>query len=370
MKSKVQFSEFSSGNGLKEKFYAMTSVKCGTFEEEFKCLMETYKEVAPDDASEVMLRLHLSDAPNQVPYLRDALSSRNSFVSLVGQPSVDGAAIALEAWHVEGLASKTRDKDVLDFKTKHYGFMLANSHDLESSGSYDQTREEFEKIETLLASRGGTVCDNLHRTWLYCDDIDYKYQGLVEARNAFFEEHNLTSKTHFIASTGIQGHMEKTSRFVKMDSLAIFGSKPEQIEYMEALTHLCPTHHYGVAFERGTRVIYGDRSSYYISGTASIDDKGDVLHIGDPGKQTERAIENIKALMENHQGSIKDMKQAIVYLRHAEHQDIVRSVLEESELSHVPYIMLDAPVCRPTWLVEIDGIAVNASGNKQFPDFE
>ena len=43
--------------------------------------------------------------------------------------------------------------------------------------------------------------------------------------------------------------------------------------YLKALDHLNPTHEYGVAFERGTRVSLPGKYQYFISGTASINNQ-------------------------------------------------------------------------------------------------
>ncbi|MFN2115781.1 MAG: sugar phosphate nucleotidyltransferase, partial [Anaerolineae bacterium] len=50
---------------------------------------------------------------------------------------------------------------------------------------------------------------------------------------------------------------------------------------------------YGVTFERGIRIRFGDRSHLHISGTASIDKCGEIVHPGDILKQTERTVANI-----------------------------------------------------------------------------
>lgn len=39
----------------------------------------------------------------------------------------------------------------------------------------------------------------------------------------------------------------------------------------------------------------------------------------------------------------------------------------DSPLVAVPHVMLKAPVCRPGWLAEIDGIAVNGAGEAACP---
>lgn len=65
-------------------------------------------------------------------------------------------------------------------------------------------------------------------------------------------------------------------------------------------------------------------------------------------------------------GSLSDLKQAIVYLRDWADRETVRNRLMDSPLAAVPHVMLKAPVCRPGWLVEIDGIAVNGAGESAF----
>ena len=206
----------------------------------------------------------------------------------------------------------------------------------------------------------------VHRTWIYCRDIDNNYRGLVEGRNERFDRYGLTPETHFIASTGIEGCTETPGRLLHMDSLGIVGLKPGQVRYMEAPDYLSPTHLYRVAFERGARIVYGDRSHYFLSGTASIDAEGNIVHPGDVARQTARTLENMNALMERNGGSLSDLKQAVVYLRDWADRETVSRRLMESPLAAVPHLLLKAPVCRPGWLVEIDGIAVNGAGDGAF----
>ena len=121
-----------------------------------------------------------------------------------------------------------------------------------------------------------------------------------------------------------------------------------------------------MAFERGARIVYGDRSHYFLSGTASIDAEGNIVHPGDVARQTARTLENMNALIERNGGSLSDLKQAVVYLRDWADRETVSRRLMESPLAAVPHLLLKAPVCRPGWLVEIDGIAVNGAGDGAF----
>lgn len=356
--------------GAEERFFCMTAEPGASFEEELHSLMDRYRKVGGEGESEFLLRFHVSDPVRQSAALRRMVGERGSYVSVVGQPPANGSRVALEAWHIGGMLEKRRTTEgggtVVACRRPHYRFFLAGRKETYAPDSDGQMREEFRWLDRVAAAQGGTVPDLIHRTWIYCRDIDNNYRGLVEGRNRTFDRYGLTPESHFIASTGIEGCTETPGRLLHMDSLGIVGLKPEQVRYMEAPDYLSPTHLYRVAFERGTRIVYGDRSHYFISGTASIDAEGNIVHPGDVARQADRTLENISALMERNGGSLSDLKQAVVYLRDWADRETVSRRLMESPLAAVPHLLVKAPVCRPGWLVEIDGIAVNGAGDEAF----
>jgi enamine deaminase RidA (YjgF/YER057c/UK114 family) len=232
-----------------------------------------------------------------------------------------------------------------------------------------QTTDLLQQLEGLVASHSGSVCDDVLRTWFFVRDIDTHYQGLVEARRELFARWGMTADTHYLASTGIAGEMSRYDEVVAMDALLEFGLHPAQIRFLTAESHLCPTHRYGVTFERGTRVIYGDRSHYLISGTASIDKEGNILHPGDLDGQVERTLENIEALLSSQGAHLSDLKQAVVYLRDPSDGARARLLLASLLPRTVPFIVVEGRVCRAGWLVEIEGIGGIATGDARFPDY-
>ena len=143
-----------------------------------------------------------------------------------------------------------------------------------------------------------------------------------------------------------------------MDTYSIRGIKQDQIQYLNALDHLCRTSKYGVTFERGVSIQYGDRQHVYISGTASIDNKGEILFPESIEKQTERVIENIKALLNFASCKLSDVAMALVYLRDLADYEVVKKIVD-GMISGIPYLILIAPVCRPAWLVEMEVIAIS-----------
>jgi enamine deaminase RidA (YjgF/YER057c/UK114 family) len=231
-------------------------------------------------------------------------------------------------------------------------------------GSYAQTAAEFAELDDFVTSQGMSVELNSVRTWLYCKDVDNNYADLVTARNDYFATRGMTAQTHFITSTGIEGQCGDPHRLVRMDTLTVGRIAREQIQFLYALDHLSPTAIYGVSFERGTRVKWGDRSHYYISGTASIDKAGNVLYIGNARQQTRRIMENVTALLAEGGGSLNDIKCGTLYLRDMnDTQRVLEELVSAGWDPDTPLVVLKAPVCRPTWLVELECIAVKADSN-------
>lgn len=352
---KKHSSFISKANGIEEHFFALSAPLTENFAGDLEKLLADYSEILAQyqctSEDEFLLRFHLSDPANQECILREKLGERNAFVSVVGQPPV-GGRVCLESWCWKNWRAMKNYTP--------YWFQTGET----KAGSYAQTAAEFDALDSFLSARGLNVELNTVRTWLYCKDVDNNYAGLVKARNDYFATRGLTSQTHFIASTGIAGECGAPDRLVRMDSLSFGNISREQIQFLYAYENLSPTAIYGVSFERGTRMIWGDRSHCYISGTASIDSKGKVLHVGDVRLQTRRVMENIRALLAEADAGIGDIKWGTLYLRDRSDasialEEIARAGLDES----IPLAVLEAPVCRPAWLVEMECVAVKAEEN-------
>jgi enamine deaminase RidA (YjgF/YER057c/UK114 family) len=282
------------------------------------------------------------------------------------------ARVALWAYHVidpnDGL-DKAQENTLLTLKrgelSHHWTTGLTSSH---AETPYGQTRAIFQKCDAAMQARNMSVADNLIRTWLFVRDIDANYNGLVEARREFFAEHGLTPHTHYIASSGIGGVCADAAATIAMDAYAIANVRPEQIEFIRAPDQLSPTHVYGVTFERATSVTYRDRKHVMISGTASIDHQGGILHPGDVARQLDRTLENMQALLERAGATLEDMCVFIAYVRHASDLAVVRQQMGD-RFGDAPIAVVVAPVCRPEWLVELEGQAIVPARHPELPPF-
>jgi len=348
------------------------------FEQAMRELMTRYdaalatKGLSRDSA--VFLQFHVSDIFTQAQTLRQVLDGAEDsvMVSFMEQAPASGSKVALLAYHLESAGEPiVKEPNGEGFLLRHgaYRSLWGRLLPQHKAPSYGQTTNILDTLSAIMRDHGGTVRDNVIRTWFYVRDIDNNYQGMVDARREWFADEGMTHDTHYIASTGIEGSAERVSDLVQTDYLAVLGLDAAQVEYMSALTHLNPTHEYGVTFERATKVTYGDRSHYYISGTASIDNRGKVLHVGDVIKQTERTLENINALLDGYGATLSDMKMIVVYLRDTSDYNMVMNYLNEHMPRETSFIVVRGAVCRPTWLIEMDGIAVKDNGKSDFAPF-
>ncbi len=123
------------------------------------------------------------------------------------------------------------------------------------------------------------------------------------------------------------------------------------------------------SFTRGLSVsIRAGQRILWISGTASIDDHGETVHVGDFRAQTWRTFRNIKRLLEAEGASWRDVVRTSCYLR-----DIERDYDEFNKtrtlffrcmgLDPLPASTgIQARLCRSDLLVEIEAFAVLADG--------
>ncbi len=121
---------------------------------------------------------------------------------------------------------------------------------------------------------------------------------------------------------------------------------------------------YGSAFSRGLRLEFGNTVVLLISGTASIDEAGNTVHVGDFRAQLSRTFQNITSLLGSEGATWKDIVRTTCYLR-----DIDRDYKAFNEERTAFYnqnglhpfpasVGVQAILCRPDLLVEIEAVAV------------
>jgi enamine deaminase RidA (YjgF/YER057c/UK114 family) len=368
--AKLQFSVFKPTDGLAE-FHAIIQIepRCDVFAGQLERLLgaETVLMTHPllKGAQPVFKRFFLSDATNQQGLVEESLRQCHLGVhptlSCIQQPPLNGSKVALWIYLVGAEAEVVYGADALGSTlVRHNGYehLWTMGMAVGEGSSYEQSETLLLRYEQQLREHRMTLAENCIRTWFFVRDVDTQYKGLVVARRENFTDQGLTPDTHYIASTGIGGNPADPKAIIQLGCYALQGFQPAQQRYLYALTHLNKTYEYGVTFERGTLMEYGDRGHVFISGTASINNKGEVVHVGDVESQTHRMWENVETLLAEGGMTYDDVMQIIVYLRDmADYERISR--LFEERFPNTPHVITLAPVCRPTWLIEMECIAVD-----------
>ncbi len=334
--------------------------------------------LAPDSA--VFRRLFVSDLQNQMAAIERCEQVRDPVegpvaLSIVEQAPLNGAKAMLLAYHIqvpEGLMKRrlSRRHVVVEKNgARHlWSTRLCVGDGAAELTAEEQTRLLFSHLTAALGSQSGRLADHCVRTWIYVKDVDIFYGGMGRGRSAAFAQAGLSETTHYIASTGIEGACAHACDLVAMDAYSAPDLAAGQLSYLSDPGRMCPTKDYGVTFERGARVAYADRSHLFISGTASIDAHGQVVHPGDVLAQLDRAVGNVQALLATAGAGLGDLTYLIVYLRDPADYPRTRAWLD-ARFGDLPMVVVRGAICRPAWLIEIEGVAVLANNDPALPRF-
>ena len=369
----IQLFKFEVAGGVSE-YHAMLRITNPrlTFTEQVERLHAAYDYLVGEElpgTKAVFKRYFLSDAANQTDALMATqVEHTGCALSIVEQPPLDGTKIALWVYLQTGVVTRTLPHG--DYEVSHNGYrhIWSASNFNKASKSECQTRLLLNDYVMRLAEQECSLAEHCIRTWFFVQNVDVNYAGVVKARNEVFLTQNLTEKTHFIASTGIAGRHAHPDVLVQMDAYAVGGLQQEQIHYLYAPTHLNPTYEYGVSFERGTYVDYGDRRQVFISGTASINNRGEIMYPGDIRQQTLRMWETVETLLAEAECTYEHVGHLLIYLRDIADYAVVCDMFEE-RFPHIPKVYLQAPVCRPGWLIEMECMAVKAIHNESYKPY-
>ena len=376
----AEVSTFTTNDTVNE-YYVMIHAKSDgiTFQQQLDAVLDGYEQLKGNElkgATAVLKRYFLSDVANQADDVLLADTS-DCAKSIIGQAPLDGSKIALWVYMMTGVCSRLLPSGLYEVRrsgttsqeaggaTALRHLWNASAHNTAQNSEY-QTRLLFNEYVMQLAQEGCTLADNCIRTWLFVNDVDVNYAGVVAARNRVFFTQGLTEDTHYIASTGIGGRAQEAQVMTQMDNYAIAGLRPGQVHHLYAPTHLNRTSDYGVSFERGTTVDYRDRRHIIISGTASINNKGQIEHPKDIVRQAHRMWDNVGALLSEAGSSYDDVTVMIVYLRDVADYDVVRRLYDE-RFPDKPRVIVHAPVCRSGWLIEMECMAVKQMDSPDMP---
>lgn len=270
---------------------------------------------------------------------------------------VDGAPVA--EGHFEGIDWR-RCGDLL------YGVIELAEDAL--SANADETalqvasKTAYARIFRLLDAQG---LQHLWRAWNYLADIHgddaglERYRRFNMGRGSAFEQasRSVVGRVPAACALGVEKGPLSVA-FLAGTVAAVPIENPRQVS-----AYLYPPE-YGPrspTFSRAALVYPPGQERLFISGTASIVGHRS-LHDGDVHAQSHETLDNMAAVVAEANrvsrlgGFSLDGLSYRVYVRHAEHFDAVRRVLQQ-RCGDAPAVYLQADVCRAELLVEIEAMA-------------
>jgi enamine deaminase RidA (YjgF/YER057c/UK114 family) len=225
-----------------------------------------------------------------------------------------------------------------------------------------QARQVFEQLDAALRTCQMSF-RSVVRTWFYNREILAWYDEFNAVRNGFFAEHELDWQC-LPASTGVGAG--RASRAALVGSLlAIEPLRPDSHVQVAAVPspRQGPAPDYGSAFSRAVEIVAPDHRRLLISGTASIDEQGRTLHVGEVGEQVRETFDIVRRLLESRGMSWANVVRGIAYFRRAKDIPALEEYVARQGLPPIHVLPVIATVCRDELLFELEiDAAVAAQG--------
>jgi len=106
------------------------------------------------------------------------------------------------------------------------------------------------------------------------------------------------------------------------------------------------------------RLVEPEGKWIFVSGTASINEKGETIYIGDISSQVKHTVEVVDSLIHPEGASFSDLCEATVFLKRKSDLPLYQETAESLGLSNIPAVYLVADVCWDELLFELDAAFV------------
>jgi enamine deaminase RidA (YjgF/YER057c/UK114 family) len=217
----------------------------------------------------------------------------------------------------------------------------------------EQVLNMFLAAERLLDQCGMEFRDVV-RTWIHLRDIDRDYHALNQARREFFRRCGIEVRP---ASTGVQGIPFPDAHDFSMSFYAVKSSRPRDVTPMSAPT-LNEAWNYGADFSRGLKIADANKVALYVSGTASVDETGRTVHVGNFEAQADRMLHNIASLLAQQGATFEHLVSGVTYLRNPSDAPVLRKMFHRRGFDDFPCALVKTPLCRPELLCETEAVAL------------
>lgn len=288
---------------------------------------------------------------------------------LDGRPAAGGNLAGLQLWGVSPRQESRQQVETLSdtggpircWSGPDFRLLALSQLTGEDGGGSNGVDEQAARMFTAARAQlraCGTDYPGVVRTWIYLKRILDWYGEFNRVRTAYYQQWlpaEAEGTRVLPASTGIQGH--SGSEECLMELLAAGGPGVKARPVLASARQASPLC-YGVSFSRAMALEVDGLTALFVSGTASLDLQGRVLHRDLPEQQYVESMLGLASILESQGGSLEDVCSATLFCKNA---DVYRSCLEVSrllQLPELPVVPVLADVCRPDLLVELEAVAI------------
>jgi len=286
-------------------------------------------------------------------------------VAWVGMPLLSTGS-RVETWSSNQPVVYQRSGPLVFSRNRDFLFGCLTADSPEEFAVFEaRVQEAYARLLTLVDVEG---FPHLLRMWNYFPGL-HQQEGNLDRYMVFSRGRHRAIEAHF--GGRFTGHLPAASAVgSRHGGLVIYflaGRQPgRHRENPRQISAYCYPSRYGPkspSFARGTLYRLPDEDVFYISGTASIVGH-ESLHPGDVSAQLDETLINIRSLLEStaaeegvDQLNLASVSLAKVYLRNRSDLATVRSRLEGELAAGTRCIYVEADICRPELMLEIEAIA-------------
>lgn len=219
-----------------------------------------------------------------------------------------------------------------------------------------QTESVFEAMSAGLRQCGMEFADTV-RTWFYLDQLLDWYDEFNKVRTAHFEKDGVFDRL-VPASTGI-GIANPAGGALAAALIAVKPKDSSVTVSDVASPHQGSAMDYRSSFSRAVEVSAPDARTLYVSGTASIDEEGNSVHVGDVALQIDETMKVVAAILESRGMSWESVSRSVLYYTDLANHDIFLSYCQKANIPAFPHVLLESDICRRELLFEIELDAIS-----------
>jgi enamine deaminase RidA (YjgF/YER057c/UK114 family) len=224
-----------------------------------------------------------------------------------------------------------------------------------------EIKEKFKLFQSCLKNVGFKA-NCITRTWFYLNDIAENYKEFNALRREFFNELGIdySDESNYLpASTCIEGK-GAVSQYCSMNFYCTDTESEVEIRRIynrEQNEANGSTYLFKPTFSRAVSLTYSNFIEMQISGTASINEKGESVFLNNPYEQIKKTLKNVNNLLRSEGMNFGDIVFSTCFFKDAAYFTFFQSILEEMKLDQFPFVCVVSNICREDLLFEIDAIA-------------